>query len=37
MPEEVAEYAKMMVSEMGNTIIGQTLYMSSGAGVVERN
>ena len=37
LPEEVAEYAKMMVSELGNTIIGQTLYMSGGAGVVVRN
>lgn len=34
LPEEVAEYAKMMVSDLGNTIIGQTLYMSGGAGVV---
>ena len=36
LPEEVAEYAKMMVSDLGNTIIGQTLYMSGGAGVVVR-
>lgn len=35
MPEEVAEFAKMMVSDVGNTIIGDTLYMSGGRGIIE--
>lgn len=35
MPEEVAQYAKMMVSDLGNTIVGQTLYMSGGRGITE--
>lgn len=36
MPEEVAEYAKMLVSDLGNTIIGQTLYMSGGRGIIDK-
>lgn len=36
MPEEVAEFAKMLVSDLGNTIIGQTLYMSGGRGIIDR-
>ena len=36
MPEEVGEYAKMLVSELGNTIIGQTIYMSGGRGIIDR-
>ena len=35
MPEEVAQYAKMLVSDLGNTIVGQTLYMSGGRGIIE--
>lgn len=35
MPDEVAEFAKMMVSDLGNTIIGDTLYMSGGRGITE--
>lgn len=35
MPEEIAEYAKLMVSDLGNTIVGDTLYMSGGRGVIE--
>ena len=35
MPEEVAQYAKLMVSDLGNTIVGQTLYMSGGRGITE--
>lgn len=36
MPEEVAEYAKMLVSDLGNTIIGQTIYMSGGRGIIDK-
>ena len=36
LPEEVAEYAKMLVSDLGNTIIGQTLYMSGGRGIIDK-
>ncbi len=35
MPEEVAEYAALMVSSLGDTIVGDTLYMSGGRGVIE--
>lgn len=35
MPEEVAQYAVLMVSDLGNTIVGQTLYMSGGRGIIE--
>lgn len=35
MSEEVAQYAKLMVSDLGNTIVGQTLYMSGGRGITE--
>lgn len=35
MPEEVAQYAVLMVSDLGNTIVGQTLYMSGGRGITE--
>lgn len=35
MPEEVAEYAKLLVSDLGNTIVGQTIYMSGGRGITE--
>lgn len=35
MPEEVAEFAKMMVSQLGDTIVGDTLYMSGGRGIIE--
>lgn len=35
MPEEVAEFVKMMVSDLGNTIIGDTLYMSGGRGIID--
>ena len=34
-PEEVAEYAAMMVSNLGDTIVGDTLYMSGGRGIIE--
>lgn len=35
MPEEVAQYAVLMVSDLGNTIVGQILYMSGGRGITE--
>lgn len=35
MPEEIAEYARLMVSGLGDTIIGTTLYMSGGRGVID--
>ena len=35
MPEEIAEYAILLVSELGNTIIGDTVYMSGGRGIIE--
>lgn len=35
LPEEVAEYACMLVSPLGNTIVGQTLFMSSGRGIID--
>ena len=35
MPEEVAEFAKMLVSPLGDTIIGDTIYMSGGRGIIE--
>lgn len=33
-PEEVANLAIFLVSDMGKTIVGQTIYMSSGLGVI---
>ena len=35
MPEEVAQYAKYFVSGLGDTIVGDTLYMSGGRGIIE--
>ena len=35
MPEEIAEYAKLLVSDLGNTIVGDTIYMSGGRGIIE--
>ena len=34
-PEEIAQYAKMLCSDLGNTIVGDTLYMSGGRGIIE--
>ena len=34
-PEEIAQIAKILVSDLGNTIVGQTIYMSGGRGIVE--
>ena len=35
LPEEVAEYACLMVSQLGDTIIGDTLYMSGGRAIID--
>jgi len=35
MPSEIAQYAKMMVSDMGNMIVGDMLYISGGRGTVD--
>lgn len=35
MPEEIAEYAVLLTSSLGDTIIGDTLYMSGGRGITE--
>ena len=34
MPEEIATLATMMVSSMGDMIVGDTYYMTGGSGVV---
>lgn len=33
-PEEVANLAVFLVSDMGRMIVGQTIYMSSGLGII---
>lgn len=35
MPEEIAIYAKLLCSDLGDTIVGQTIYMSGGAGLIQ--
>lgn len=35
MPDEVAEFALMLTSDIGNTIVGDVLYMSGGRGLIE--
>ncbi len=35
MPDEIAEYAVMLVSNMGSTIVGDIIYMSGGRGIIE--
>lgn len=32
MPDEVASYAKMLVSDLGNMVVGETIYISGGRG-----
>lgn len=34
MPQEIANMAVMLVSEMGNIVIGDTLYATGGSGVI---
>lgn len=36
MPEEIAEYSLLLCSDLGNTIIGQTIYMAGGRGIIEK-
>lgn len=36
MPEEIAEYAKLLVSDLGNMIVGDTIYMSAGRGIIDK-
>lgn len=35
MPDEIAAYAKLMVSDLGNMIVGDTLYISGGRGTID--
>lgn len=35
MPEEVAEYAALFVSNLGDSIVGDTLFMSGGRGLID--
>lgn len=34
MPEEIAEYALLLVSELGKLIIGDTIYVTAGEGII---
>lgn len=34
MPDEIATYAKLLVSDAGNMVVGDTIYISGGRGVV---
>lgn len=34
MPSEVAEYAVLLLSHLGDTVIGETIYMSGGRGII---
>lgn len=36
LPSEIAEYAKIMVSGLGDMIVGDTLYISGGRGTIDR-
>ena len=35
MPEEIAEFAVMLASPMGDMVVGDTLYVSGGRGVCD--
>lgn len=35
MPDEIATYAKLMVSDLGNMIVGDTLYIAGGRGIID--
>lgn len=37
MPQEIANLAVFMISDMGNMIVGDTFYMTGGSGVVTFN
>lgn len=32
MPDEIASYAKMLVSDLENMVVGETIYISGGRG-----
>ena len=32
MPDKIATYAKMLVSDLGNMVVGETIYISGGRG-----
>lgn len=34
-PEEIAEFAKLLVSGAGDMVVGQTVYLSAGRGIIE--
>ena len=34
-PDEIAAYAKMLVSDIGNVVIGETIRVSAGRGVFD--
>jgi 3-oxoacyl-[acyl-carrier protein] reductase len=36
MPDEIASYAKMMCCSLGDIIVGDTLYISGGKGIIDR-
>lgn len=36
LPDEIAEYATLLVSNLGDTIVGQTIYMSGGRGIIDK-
>ena len=35
MPAEIAEYALLLASHLGDTIVGDTIYMSGGRGIID--
>lgn len=36
MPEEIAEFAKQLVVGAGDLVVGQTVYLSAGRGIIEK-
>ena len=37
MPEEIANLAVFMASDLGNSVIGDTVFMTGGSGIIERD
>lgn len=37
LPEEVAEYALLLVSDLGKLLLGNTLYVTAGQGIINDN
>ena len=35
MPDEIATYAKILVSDLGNMVVGETIYISGGRGKLD--